>query len=367
MALSAAVFAVLASLAQGEPGTITLRGGQVLEASEVTPTAEALRCTVAGQAEEFGWHQVRSVTGRAAGDAAEFMGNADKSWRGLSRLAREDRVAAEPLLEEVFADLAGLSGPTAVAVSEGLLVCRVARGAQALALEPYLTLVGGNEIEVTAELLDPQTALYPALPPIWGTESGLAAAVASVAADDFGKWETRGRTRQLAELYVTAALFEISGQAPLTAFAPVDDGVGLVQEMVHARVGDETVRAEARQKLEARLVREIPEWQVAWIRASIGLSLLIEGDEHSLRLGIVQLLHVPAQHAQSQPYLAGVCLAEASIRLAEMGRDDAALTLAGELAREYSRHASTQDPLIRELIRQYESKNAPAPSGEEDA
>lgn len=363
----AVVIAMLAALAEAEPGQVTLRGGRVIDASEVTPTVDALRVTTGGQAQEFGWHEVRSVTGRAAGETAPFMPDAEKAWRGLSRLDRDDRVAAEPLLEEVFADLAGHTGPTAGAVSEGLLVCRAARGAQALALEPYLTLVRSNQVEVTSEILDPGTALFPALPPIWGSESGLAPIVTSIASEDFAKWDTRGRARQLAELYVTAAMYEIAGEAPLTDFAPVDEGVKLVQEIVHARVGDEAERAEARQLLESRLSRGIPDWQQAWVHAAIGLSLLVEGDDHSSRLGIVQLLYVPAQHAQPQPYLAGVCLAEAAVRLAEMGRSDAAVTLAGELSRAYSRHPSTEHPLVRELINQYESKTAPAPPGEEDA
>ena len=163
------------------------------------------------------------------------------------------------------------------------------------------------------------------------------------------------------------ALQRSFGFPPLPEITPVDEGVKLVHEIVVARLGNERERASARQSLKARLEQDLPDWQQAWIHAAIGLSLLAEDDTHESRLGVVQLLYVPAQYAQSQPYLAGVCLAKASIRLAEMGRSDAAVTLAGELAREYRHHASIDHPIVRELIKQYQNQSTPAAPSEEDA
>lgn len=351
----------------GEPGTVVLRSGSVIEASEVRPANDSLRLTTAGSERVLGWQEVLEVKGRAAGEVAEFLPLADDAWRGLSRLARGDRVAAEPLLERAFALLSGRTGPTAQAVSEGLLICRAARGAQTLAIEPYLTLVLSNQVSVTSDILDAQTALFPALPPIWATESGLAAAVGSIAWDDFAKWGTSGRARQLAELYSTAALFEITGQAPVTRLIPVDDGVKLVQEMVVARVGSEQERGNARQALASRLSSDQPDWRIAWIHASVGLSLLIEGDDHSSRLGIVQLLYVPAMYKNEQPYLAGVCLAQAAIRLAEMGRGEAAVSLAGELSHDFADHPAMEHPVVRELIKQYQDQSNAASHPKESA
>ena len=135
--------------------------------------------------------------------------------------------------------------------------------------------------------------------------------------------------------------------------------------MVHARIGDERTRSISRQLLQERLQRESPAWKKAWIHTAIGLSLLEDGDDQSSRLGIVQLLYVPALYAETQPYLAGVCLAEASVRLAEMGRGEAAVKLAGELNAEYSTHAATENALIRELIRQYKEQSIPTSPPEE--
>ncbi len=351
--------------ARAEPGTVVLRNGQVLQASEVLASNASLKVTVGGTDRVFGWHEVRSIKGRASAETAEYLALADDSWRGLSRLARGDRVAAEPLLERAFAKLAGKSGSTAAAVSEGLLICRIARGAQSFAIEPYLTLVLNNQVNVGSEILDPETALNPALPPVLVTESGLAAAVSAIAWNNFTKWGTSGRARQLAELYTTAALFEITGQAPPTQLIPVDDGVMLVQQIVHARVGNERERGIARQLLRERLASVQPDWKEAWIHAAIGLSLLVEGDDHSSRLGIVQLLYVPAMYNSDQPYLAGVCLAQASIRLAEMGRGEAAAALAGELAHDYPEHPASEHPIVRELIKQYlDTANAATPRKE---
>jgi len=361
--LNACLFTAL----RGEPGTVVLRSGSVIEASEIRPANDSLRLTIEGTERVLGWQEVLTVRGRAAGNVAEFLPLADDAWRGLSRLERGDRVAAEPLLERAFASLAGQTGPTAQAVSEGLLICRTARGAQTLAVEPYLTLVLSNQVNVSSDILDDQSALFPALPPIWGTESGLAAAVGSIAWDDFAKWGTSGRARQLAELYSTAALFEITGQAPVPSLIPVDDGVKLIQEMVVARVGSEQERGNARQALASRLSTDRPNWRKAWIHAGIGLSLLIEGDDHSSRLGIVQLLYVPAMYKNEQPYLAGVCLAEASIRLAEMGRGDAAVGLAGELSRDFADHPSAEHPVVRELMKQYQEQSNAASNPKESA
>ena len=362
-----AILSAMAAAAQAEPGTVTLRTGQVVQASEIKVSTEAVVVVTAGGERTLGWHEVRAVGGRASASAVEYLADADDAWRGLTRLERGDRVAAEPLLERVFEPLAGHKGPTATAVSEGLLSCRVARGAQALAIEPYLTLVLNNPVEVTSDILDERTALYPALPPIWGSEAGLASAVTSVAWDEFAKWESRGRARQLAELYTAAALYEISGESVMPTLTPIDEGVQLVHDMVASRIGSERERAGARASLKARLEHDLPDWQRAWVHAAIGLSLLAEDDTHESRLGIVQLLYVPAQYAQTQPYLAGVCLAKASIRLAEMGRSEAAVTLAGELAREYKRHISIEHPIVRELIRQYQNQSTPAAPSEEDA
>lgn len=350
-----------------EPGTITLRTGQTVVADEIGTSVEGVECRVDGETRSYGWHQILDISGPASRSADEFRSMADDAWRGLSRLRRGDRVAAEPLLEDVFSHLSGHLGPTAQAVSEGLLVCRTARGAQALALEPYLTLMLSNQVDVTSDLLDSTTALSASLPPIWGTESGLTSVLAEIAADDFAQWGPTGRARQLAELYATAALFEVNGQAPVTIFVPVDGGVKLVQEIVHARVGDERQRADSRRKLLTRLDGDIPLWQQAWIHAAIGLSFLEENDERSTRLGIVQLLYVPAQHGQAQPYLAGVCLAEAAIKLAEMGRSSAAVRLAGELSIHYTDHAMIEHAIVRELIRQYREQSTAALPSEEDA
>lgn len=361
------MLAVMAHSSDAEPGIVTLRGGQTLEASNIEASWSALVCTVGGQKQAIGWQRVLDVSGQASGEAAPFLVSAEKAWRGLARLERGDFVAAEPLLEEVFPALSSQAGPTAEAVAEGLMRCRLARGSQPLALEPYLTLMLSNQVEVTSEHLDPRTGLCVALPPIWGSDAGLAPVMKSVARDGFAPWGTSGRARQLAELYAAAGKHELSGEALTRDFAPADEGVKLVQDMVHARIGDPLMRRNARAELESRLASDIPDWQRAWIHAAVGLSLLEEGDDHSARLGIVQLLHVPALYSESQPALAGLCLAESSLSLSEMGRADAAILLAGELETRFRGHAMTRHPIVRELIDTYNTLAAQASPPEEDS
>lgn len=341
----------------GEPGTVVLRGGAEFQASEIVAEAGALTCTIDGELRVFGWHEVALVRGPMADQVEVYLPIAESAWRGLARLARDDRVASEAELETIFDQLGAQINPTASAVAQGLLACRLARGAQAIAVEPMLTVVANDS--ATADLptikgaqpLDPTFGLCSSLAPIWGTDAGLASMVGSISREDFTIWGRETKAEQLARLYSAAAQFELGSPATLAPVTPVDAGVKFVQEIVLARAGDAEQRLSARSALGDRLgAKGLPDWQSAWIHASLGLSLIQEPDEHETRLGIVELLYVPAVYAQSEPYLAGVCLSEAAIKLAELGREDAARTLALELERTYAQHPSLERPGIRRLV-----------------
>ena len=361
------------SVAASEPGTVVLRGGAEFEASSIEADAGALTCTIDGDQRIFGWQEVAEVRGPMADEVRPYLPTAESAWRGLARLARGDRVAAEPVLESVFDDLSGQISPTALAVSQGLLACRLARGAQALSVEPMLTEIANDSATVEiptvkgASPLDPEFGLCPALPPIWGTDSGLSAMVGAISRDKFGVWIHETKAEQLAKLYATAALFELGSPAPAPTLTPVDAGVKFMQEIVLARVGDAKQRLMARSALTDRLnAEDLPGWQSAWIHSSLGLSLIRESDEHETRLGIVELLYVPAIYAQTEPYLAGVCLSEAAIKLAELGREDAARSLATELARNFALHPSLERPGIRRLVglaREHRTSTPPKKEG----
>src|SRR6185436_14279511 len=85
------------------------------------------------------------VQGESAKKAAEFEALSTKAWRARTRAERGDWAAAEPLFEELFPLIEGKDGPTAAMVAEGLVRCRLRRGAQGAALWPWLEWLGVME------------------------------------------------------------------------------------------------------------------------------------------------------------------------------------------------------------------------------
>jgi hypothetical protein len=357
----------LCSYAQAEPGILYLRGGQIIEADLLTPNEQQLVAVVDGERYEYGWHLVAEVRGQASAGVREHLILAERAWRGLSRIERGDFVAAEPLLEKAHEELGSQIGPTSKAVASGLLTCRLARGAQALAVEPFLCVLLNSNSDSSTDILDKNLRLCQSLPPIWPTDSGLSEMSRLIATDNFSAWDTSRRTRQLAELYATAAVYQISGQAPLPAFEPADDGVRFISEIVMSRIGDEQSRQSSRELLVLRSNNPIPDWQRAWIHSAVGLSLIRESDSRSTRLGVVQLLHVPALYHDIQPYLAGVCLSQAAMALDRMSREREAFLLTEEFQRVYRTHDAGQSPEMKQLIRSVNERNASENHSKDDA
>ncbi|NEQ50168.1 MAG: hypothetical protein F6K11_08565 [Leptolyngbya sp. SIO3F4] len=359
------VFAILLLMytvaLHAEPGTVVLRSGGIIEAESVQVSEQSLRVVANNRESILGWHEIAEFQGEAHGVAAAYLPIAETAWRGLNRLERGDRVAAEPSLESAFQEVGRGVGPTAAAVAEGLLECRISRGALALSVEPFLYVVLNDTEGEMSEGFDSKLRLCVDLPPIWGSQAGLSAMVADISMDEFTAWQGDKRTYQLAQLYATAAIHEISGRAPVPNFQPTDEGVRLIFEMVVSRVGSSEEREESRNQLFARLDQDIPDWQRAWIHAAVGHSLLLEQDDRSSRLGIVQLMYVPAIYDDSQPYLAGVCLSRAALQLESMGRRDAALMVARTFRQDYDRHDAGDIPGMKQLMQgdQVDSQESP--------
>jgi hypothetical protein len=107
---------------------------------------------------------------------------------------------------------------------------------------------------------------------------------------------------------------------------------------VAARTGDAQSRRAARERLEEFMSSGVETWVEAWCRAAIGRSLVLEDDREQRLLGVVSLLHVPARLDRSHPYLAGLCLAEAALALADLGDAEGAERLRRELGQRYPDH-----------------------------
>lgn len=361
----------------GLPEPVILRGsdpplaGQVLDISdqgvlvELPPAGD--RTTP--QRVLVGWDRVARLPAAHQAQAAPFAPIADAAWRARSRLERGDAVAAEPLFEQLFHDYAWRQGPTSALVAEGLLRCRLRRGAQVMAVEPWLSLLAAQTTPVASAprvlgadwasrsdldpILDAETGLVPGLPPIWLDWPGLASltdpAVVPLPATGIAD-AARSTAAQLAQWYHAAAAFEVGRPVPLPELSDTaPPSVRFVADIVTARAADLPRRAAARDRLIQRLALNLPPWQEAWCRAAIGRSFLREADPDLRVRGILELLHLPARFDQVHPYLAGLALAESVVALERAGDHHAAATLHAELVIRYQGHPALAWPALAEL------------------
>jgi hypothetical protein len=280
------------------------------------------------------WDRVERIEGPLAAEANAYMPLADAAWRARVRLERGDALAAEGLYEDLFKATAGTSGPTAAAIAEGLLRCRLRRGAQAAAvgaylawfdaavpLQDYVHALNARDIPECPIFVDPATGLLPALPPIWiNTPATQAFARGDLLPKDPKTAKPvlsiDAPAGQLATLYRRAALFEAAQPLPDLPDSlrhPQHPAVNLVAHIVLARTGDPQERLNARAALQALLSSSTPAWQEAWIRVALGRSLLREPNPDDQLLGLAQMLHLPARLSRINPYLTGLALAESAV------------------------------------------------------
>ena len=291
----------------------------------------------------IGWPDVRDA---GVDEAGAWLGAARDVWRARTRLARGDHVTAEPLLERAAGDYLGGTGPMSASIADGLLRCRLRRGAYRSATVPWLALTradgaGGR----SSPAVDGRYGLARALPPLWHD------AEASGPASDWRELGERDGHRRMALLEAWYRLsLDLDGgrlagdaaadriDALLGTLTPTDrrdQGLELVGDIVAARSPAETVRRRARDALELRLKRGAEPWLEVWLRIAIGRSLLLEADADTRRLGVISLLHVPARLAGVDERMVGLALTDAARALAGLG-DDGAETLL-EQARMLSR------------------------------
>lgn len=377
-----AVAALVLGLAPGGGsawGQVELRSRERLEGPVADASLVGVKMAPIAEGEAarvVGWDRVKEVKGDGAAKAAPFATIADKLWRARTRLERGDIAGAEPLFDSLADVYAGEDGPSAAVVAEGLLRCRLARGAQSAATWSWLNWVrlmersggvGVRDVKGTARagwigggidlapVVDAGTGLAPALSPVWAPGSATQAAAGS---PEWGHLRARGGvTAELATLYEKAARFEAGLDQEIVLATPLAGtaGTALVREIVLARGGSAAERETARQALRSRLqfaagraggskgsAAAMPRWVEAWVRIGLGRSLIREENAAERIRGVVELLHLPARFMSDQPYLAGVALADAVVTLAEIGDAGGAAALRGELQARLPTHPVLQ-------------------------
>ncbi len=347
---------------------VHLRGG------EVTPAGEVIAVDSPGivlgpppGTMVISWDRVRTVDGSWAEKSAPFLSIAEQAWRARTRLERGDPLSAEPLFEKLFVEYRGKQGPTASVIAEGLMRCRLRRAAHVAAIDPWLAfLVASTPAAVPAlhpawaseaglaPSMDTATGLVPALPPIWLAWPSVEAFARQSGAEVY----KNPKAAALAALYELSARFECGQKVQVPGAAMSDPGVQVVRDIVVSRIGDLEQRAAARKSLEDRVrsagslgaaaaANPVPSWLEAWCRAAIGRSLLREDSTEQKKLGVVELLNIPARFGVLHPYLAGMALAESSVALRGVGDSVGADILARELMEKFPSHPVLDWPLFR--------------------
>lgn len=379
--------------------TITLRGNEPSPAYEVRGMSDAgvkVRTSTIPE-RTIAWDRVEKIEGPLAGEAKGYMPTADAAWRARARLERGDAASAETIYEDLFKAYAGRDGPTAAAIAEGLMRCRLRRGAQAAAvgawlawveaaapLQDYVSDVNARNIPESAIFIDPATGLVPALPPMWVNTPATQAFArgdllpkdAKTGAPTLASDSPAG---QLAALYRRSALFESGQKLPELDESlknPSHPGVVFASHIVIARTGESADRQAARAALKAMLVATTPAWQEAWIRVAIGRSLLRESTTDEQLMGIAEMLHLPARLSRINPYLTGISLAESAVGVLRHGDTNGAIKLRQILVDRFPSHPALDWEPIRGWAAQAlpesskddgpQLESLPTPSGEDD-
>jgi len=289
------------------------------------------------------WARVLKAEGYV-GDYAEL---ADLAWRAPLRVARDDTLTAEPMFERLLALLGEDTGPTTTAAWFGLMRCQQARGANDLAIMSWSRWVdakadagslaiyrarstGRNRARID-QITQPAGPLLVELAPVWPRS----AEPTVLATSEQGSITTRGGL--LLAWYRSAARIAagLTPEFPETSSdaASNDPSVQFVRECVLAQSNDRPRSRDAREKLVRRLESETSDWTQAWAHAAIGRSLIREQDRAQRELGVVHLLHVPAQWGVVTPGLARITLADAARTLESLGDSRGREAVEAELRR----------------------------------
>ncbi|NNM25325.1 MAG: hypothetical protein HKO59_04960, partial [Phycisphaerales bacterium] len=295
------------------------------------------------------WDRVRDVVLEPPDDTRlsvlpRYRDDATRLWRARTRVERGDTALAEPLLERLFETYRGQTNETALVIANGLLRCRLARGAHASAVLPALEVIrlrrAGFETESYRNLppvIDPATQLAPQLAPAWIPGRPLETLDRDLATYDPGNDDV---VAAMARLYHHAVRTTLGRpDDPVTLDGDVGRHPGIVRLglLVACTDPDSDQRNAARR----RLLEELdgwPAWAQAWARFGRGVSLLQEPGDGRRRRGMVELLHLPARYGREVPFLTGLALARVAEASRADGETETAAVLEAELVRRFPNH-----------------------------
>ena len=350
------IVALALDLVLGDPGQVVTVEGSVVGLQT--------------QTSEISWDRVASVDGELAEKAAEYAVFSERLWRARKRMERGDLVLGEPSLESLASEFPGVAGPTGLLLHGARVSCRLLRGAQVGAIEPYSKFIACfseeelrgvksrqllKGLESMPAKVRPAGVLVPDFPPMWLDVPSLRLVI------DFKSSGASAQSQALLSLYVSAAQFEGGTSVEVVKVDAGEDG-DLVHDIVLARAGNKEQRASAREALVRRIKPGIEEWRESWIRVGIGRSLIREDSNDEKLLGVAEMLHAPSRFSHATPYIAGLALAESAVTLKAIADRGEADRLVMELRERFPRHLAMEYKPIREWQVGKASKSVPAPA-----
>lgn len=329
-----------AGIAAGEDSVAVLRSGVRVTITEIS-AAGALASGKASGTRRLSLAGVRSVEGPLAGDFREQESLAIQLWRAGARLDRGDAPGAEPLYEAMWAQTAGVRGPTRAEVAAGLLACRVQRGAFAAAIESWAAwLAESPSLESTdaercrnrlsaAEGLDSSAQWLIGSPPVFVDGPF----VRAFAAGELVGNETGGMPDVLSIYRYAAKRDTATKRSDPFVFEHAKGWNNIAGDMVLAESGDPQVRERARKRLQDRAGADALVWQVQWARLGLGRSLRLEPDAKNKTDAVIELLWIASRESVAPNVLAQALAAAAETLLEIEDRSAAARVLADLEAR----------------------------------
>lgn len=300
------------------------------------------------------WDRVRRIdTVRQFADLEDRMKTATELWRARTRVERGDTALAEPLLDRLFEAFKGQTNVTALVAAEGVLRCRLDRGAHESALIPVLEVArlkraGVDSVSYSSlqPVIDEDTLLCMGIAPVWIVSPSLASLHRELESYDAEGDPVISAMARLYRHSVGRALGRSETETPSTL--PDHDGVELLSMLLACESSAVGSRRSAITRVKRR-IPNLPEWARAWSRYQLGVAMLTDELPEMRQRGLLQLAHVPARYGASQAYLAGMALNQMSEELRRQGDDEGAASVLAEFARRYPDH-----PL---LLTQLSAKN----------
>lgn len=316
--------------AQAGPDMIHLRGQAEPRIGHVEQSNRSgLRLLMDGGVEVIPWTDVADVeiAGGQPSNVEDLLVLGRDLHRARGRIERGDFRGAEPLLARHFRTGPGAVTDTDLLCADGLMRCRLDRGALPEAVVPLLEVTRALRAGATSPwtpIVDAQRAVCPWLGPAWlGTDARRRLAVV------LRQWDS-GNDPVLEQARL--AYLSLAEDSEINRAAP-----GLIAQIARSIHGDDPARRGAVANLESGLEASEP-WERAWRHWAIGRAMLQEPGDGRSRAALAHLARIPALHGDQQPWLAGMATALMAMQADRDGRPEVAESLRAELVARWPGH-----------------------------